>query len=54
VSVEDQRGCPVVGLYQTSLGYDPHDLMVATLNLTENTYRDGPAAPRLMSACGIA
>jgi predicted permease len=30
----------LVGLYRTSLGYDPHDVMVATINLPENTYRE--------------
>jgi len=30
----------LVGLYRTSLGYDPHDVIVATINLPENTYRD--------------
>ena len=29
----------LIGLYQTSLGYDPHDVFVATINLPENTYR---------------
>jgi predicted permease len=30
----------LVGLYRTSLGYDPHDVIVATINLPENTYRE--------------
>ncbi|MGE5837439.1 MAG: ABC transporter permease, partial [Acidobacteriota bacterium] len=30
----------LIGLYRTSLGYDPHDVIVATINLPENTYRD--------------
>jgi predicted permease len=30
----------LIGLYRTSLGYDPHDVIVATTNLPENTYRD--------------
>ena len=30
----------LIGLYQTSLGYDPHDVIVATINLPENTYRE--------------
>jgi predicted permease len=29
----------LIGLYQTSLGYHPHDVFVATINLPENTYR---------------
>ncbi|HYN82148.1 MAG TPA: ABC transporter permease, partial [Gemmatimonadaceae bacterium] len=28
----------LIGLYRTSLGYDPHDVFVATINLPENTY----------------
>lgn len=27
-------------LYRTSLGYDPHDVIVATINLPENAYRE--------------
>ncbi len=30
----------LIGLYQTSLGYDPHHVIIATINLPENTYRD--------------
>src|SRR5215510_6701106 len=30
----------LIGLYRTSLGYDPHDVIVATINLPENTYRE--------------
>jgi hypothetical protein len=30
----------LIGLYRTSLGYDPHDVVVATINLPENTYRE--------------
>jgi predicted permease len=30
----------LIGLYRTSLGYDPHNVIVATINLPENTYRD--------------
>ena len=30
----------LIGLYQTSLGYDPHHVIVATINLPENTYRE--------------
>src|SRR6476469_1372107 len=30
----------LIGLYWTSLGYDPHDVIVATINLPENTYRE--------------
>ena len=30
----------LVGLYRTSLGYDPHDVMVATINLPDNTYME--------------
>lgn len=29
----------LIGLYQTSLGYDPHHVIIATINLPENTYR---------------
>lgn len=29
----------LIGLYRISLGYDPHDVIVATINLPENTYR---------------
>jgi len=29
----------LIGLYGTSPGYDPHDVIVATINLPENTYR---------------
>jgi hypothetical protein len=43
----------LIGLYRTSLGYDPHDVIVATINLPENTYREW-AAPRFTSACAIA
>jgi predicted permease len=28
----------LIGLYQTSLGYDPHNVIVATINLPENKY----------------
>jgi predicted permease len=30
----------LIGLYQTSLGYDPHHVIIATINLRENTYRE--------------
>ncbi len=30
----------LIGLYQTTLGYDPHHVSVATINLPENTYRE--------------
>ena len=30
----------LIGLYRTSLGYDPHDVIVGTINLPENTYRE--------------
>jgi hypothetical protein len=30
----------LIGLYQTSLGYDPHHVIIATINLPENTYRE--------------
>ncbi len=30
----------LVGLYQTSLGYDPHQVVVATINLPDNTYTE--------------
>ena len=30
----------LMDLYRTSLGYDPHDVIVATINLAENTYRE--------------
>jgi predicted permease len=30
----------LIGLYRTSLGYDPHDVMVARINLPENAYRE--------------
>jgi predicted permease len=30
----------LIGMYRTSLGYDPHDVIVATINLPENTYRE--------------
>jgi len=30
----------LIGLYRTSLGYDPHDVIVTTINLPENTYRE--------------
>jgi predicted permease len=30
----------LIGLYRTSLGYDPHDVIVATINLPDNTYME--------------
>src|SRR6266545_1664065 len=30
----------LIGLYRTSLGYDPHNVIVATINLPENAYRE--------------
>ena len=30
----------LIGLYRTSLGYDPHNVIVATINLPENGYRE--------------
>ena len=30
----------LIGLYRTSLGYDPRNVIVATINLPENTYRE--------------
>jgi predicted permease len=30
----------LIGLYRTSLGYDPRDVIVATINLPENAYRE--------------
>jgi len=30
----------LIGLYQTSLGYDPHQVIIATINLAENTYME--------------
>ena len=30
----------LIDLYQTSLGYDPHHVIVATINLPENSYRE--------------
>jgi predicted permease len=30
----------LIDLYRTSLGYDPHDVIVATINLPENAYRE--------------
>jgi len=30
----------LIGLYGTSLGYDPHDVIVATINLPDNTYME--------------
>ncbi len=30
----------LIDLYRTSLGYDPHHVIVATINLPENTYRE--------------
>jgi predicted permease len=30
----------LIGLYRTSLGYDPHHVIVATINLPENSYRE--------------
>jgi predicted permease len=30
----------LIGLYRTSLGYDPHHVIVATINLPENRYRE--------------
>jgi predicted permease len=30
----------LMGLYGTSLGYDPHNVVVATINLPENAYRE--------------
>jgi len=30
----------LIGLYRTSLGYDPYHVVVATINLPENTYRE--------------
>ncbi len=47
----------LIGLYRTSLGYDPHNVIIASINLPErtgNVTRNGPTAPRSMSACGIA
>ncbi len=35
----------LIGLYRTSLGYDPHDVIVATINLPENTLQ-GMGRPR--------
>jgi predicted permease len=30
----------LIGLYRTSLGYDPHDVIIAVINLPENGYRE--------------
>jgi predicted permease len=30
----------LIGLYQTSLGYDPHNVIIAVTNLPENNYRE--------------
>ena len=30
----------LIGLYQTSLGYDPHHVIIATITFPENTYRE--------------
>src|SRR5919108_5060891 len=30
----------LIGLYRTSLGYDPHNVIIATINLPDNTYRE--------------
>jgi predicted permease len=30
----------LIGLYQTSLGYDPHDVMIASINLPENSHTE--------------
>ncbi len=30
----------LIDLYRTSLGYDPHHVIIATINLPENTYRE--------------
>jgi predicted permease len=30
----------LIGLYRTSLGYDPHDVIVATINLPENSHTE--------------
>jgi predicted permease len=30
----------LIGLYRTSLGYDPHHVIVASINLPENSYRE--------------
>ena len=44
----------LIGLYRTSLGYDPHNVIIASINLPrEQSTRNGPTAPRSMSACGI-
>ena len=46
----------LIGLYRTSLGYDPHNVIIASINLPTRTSatRNGPTAPRSMSAYGIA
>ena len=30
----------LIGLYRTSLGYDPHNVIIAVANLAENDYRE--------------
>src|SRR5690606_33944967 len=30
----------LIDRYQTSLGYDPHNVIVATINLPDNSYRE--------------
>ena len=30
----------LIGLYRTSLGYDPHNVIIAVINLPENDYRE--------------
>ena len=50
----------LIGLYRTSLGYDPHNVIIAsTIQTLRSTFprtvtRNGPTAPRSTSACGIA
>ena len=44
----------LIGLYRTSLGYDPHNVIIARSTFQRTATRTGPAAPPSMSACGIA
>jgi predicted permease len=42
----------LIGLYRTSLGYDPHDVIVATINLPENTYTEWAGRARFYERLG--
>jgi len=42
-----------MGLYRTSLGYDPHNVIIASITFQRTVTRNGPTAPHSMSAYGI-